>query len=73
MLTITDGYEKFTVTKAESLRLELKLNVSPFSDVWLALGNNLFDYSKGRYGDEYVLSVTSYQYNYLLYLHRLTD
>lgn len=41
MLTITEGDEKFTVTKVESLRLELKLNISPFSNVWLLLGNNL--------------------------------
>ena len=73
MLTLTDGDEKTLFTKSESLQLELKLNVSPFGAVWRLIGDCLFHYANDVYGDDHVLTVTMDQYDYLLYLHRLTD
>jgi len=73
MLTLTDGVEKLSLTKDESLRLELKLNISPFAVEWKTIGDILFEYANDVLGEDYTLVINSDQHNYLLYLHVKTN
>ena len=64
MLVITNTESRFTVTEAESVHLELKLNVTSKGKEWSTLGDHLFAYGTNKSASE-VLTVNNEQFAFL--------
>lgn len=64
MLTVTNTDASFTLTEAESVHLELKLNVTSKGKEWSTLGDHLFAYGTGKSASE-VLTVNNEQFAFL--------
>ena len=68
MLTITDTITSFCVTREEAIALELKLNVTRYRKIWVAIGDILYAFGTGRYAKN-TINVTTEQYQFLEILH----
>lgn len=63
-LTITNTEQSFEVTPRDSLRLEIRLNVSPNGRVWSHIGDRLYEFGTNSTCSE-TLVVTNSQYEFL--------
>ena len=64
MLTVTHAESRFTLTEAESVHLELKLNVTSKGKEWASIGDHLFAYGTRKTVSE-VLTVNYDQFAFL--------
>ena len=67
-VTIQSGKNTFKVSGKEIINLELKLNITPYGNIWRDIGDHLFNFhNKQGYQDQPtdVINVTEFQYHYL--------
>jgi hypothetical protein len=64
MLIVTNTESRFTLTEAESVHLELKLNITSKQNEWASIGDHLFAYGTGKPASQ-VLTVNNEQYAFL--------
>ena len=58
----------FSLSKQQSLELEIKLNISEYGKLWVKIGDHLYKYYiNNNYNNKLVVSKK--QYNYLLKLY----
>ena len=60
---LTDGNNFLLLKRNESIKLELKLNVSSYGHTWSNIGDQLYNFGIGK--DITEILVNSYQFNYL--------
>jgi hypothetical protein len=71
-LIITDGAQSIKVNRKDAIRMELKLNVSPYKRSWIDIGDALFEYGSKNNGSV-TLKVTEEQFVFLEEMHNMLD
>lgn len=66
---LTDGIKSISLTRQQSINLELKLNVSPYGHSWSKIGDQLYKFGIGDKINK--ILVNNEQYKYLISL--ITD
>jgi len=72
-LTVTDGTRQLLVNRGDAIRLELKLNKSPFGFKWSAVGDVLFNFGSSKQDASTKLAVTEEQFLFLEELYNMLD
>ena len=73
LLTVTDGTRQLKINKGDAIRLELKLNKSPYGFKWSAVGDALFNFGTDKKEAVKLLHVTNEQYLYLEEMFHMLD
>lgn len=61
----------FEITPSESLKLEIRLNLSPYGKEWKHIGDHLFYHGIHEYSKDKDLNVNEEQYTYLYNLFQI--
>jgi hypothetical protein len=72
-LTVTDGTRQLKVNRGDAIRVELKLNTSPFGFKWSSIGDALFNFGSNRKEAVSILSVTIEQFTFLEEVFNMLD
>jgi hypothetical protein len=72
-LTVTDETHQLKINQGDAIRIELKLNTSPYGFKWISIGDALFNFGSNRPEAVSVLTVTKEQFIYLEEVYNMLD
>jgi hypothetical protein len=72
-LTVTDETRQLKINCGDAIRVELKLNTSPFGFKWSSIGDALFNFGSKKTDASNILIVDKEQFTYLEEIYNMLD